>query len=74
MIEERTKYQELREQQKAEKQRKLLIIRNIINIIFMLVAVVGMIWTFVGNRETGLMIVLCSIPLKMTSTALRFLK
>ncbi len=64
----------VREQQKEKNQRKLFILRNVLNLIFMLVATVGLIWYFVGDKNTGLIIIICSIPLKMTSTALRFLK
>lgn len=63
-----------REFEKKRKERRMFAIRNTLNLLFMLISIVGVVWTFVGERETGLMIVLCSIPLKMTSTVLRYLK
>ncbi len=59
---------------KEEKRRRLFIVRNILNLLFMIIAVVGLVWYFAADRGTGLIIIICSIPLKMTSTVLRLLK
>ncbi len=65
---------ERRELEREKRQRKLFKIRNILNLLFMLLAIVGIVWTLVGDREIGWMIIICAIPLKMTSSVLRLLK
>ncbi len=74
MIDGTKGYREQREREQERMQRRLLIIRNVLNLLFMIIALVGVVWTFVGEREIGLMIVLCAIPLKMTESAIRLLK
>lgn len=50
------------------------LIRNILNIIFMLMAIVGLCFYFFGSKETGIYIILVSMFVKFTEAALRMFK
>ena len=49
-------------------------IRNWLNLLFMLVAVIGLIVYFWHSRETGTYIILASFILKFTESGLRMIK
>lgn len=58
----------------TRKEVMMLRIRNVLNIIFILLAVTGMIVSVTGKWETGLYIIMISIPFKMADSAIRLLK
>ena len=47
-------------------------LRNWLNIIFMVGAIIGMIFYFFADRTTGIIIILASMIFKMVESALRF--
>lgn len=49
------------------------VIRNWLNIIFMLGAIVGLCFYFFNSRETGIYIILCSMVVKFCESALRMM-
>ena len=53
---------------------RILKIRQILNIVFMIGAVVGVIIYFYSDRETGTYIILTSIVFKIIECALRLIK
>lgn len=59
---------------KTRLQSRILILRNILNIVFMLVAIVGVIIYMSVDKEIGMYIVLISIPFKITESAIRMLR
>lgn len=50
------------------------LIRNWLNIIFMLMAIVGLCFYFFVSKETGIYIILVSMIVKFTEAALRMFK
>ncbi len=50
------------------------VIRNVLNIIFMLGALVGLIFYFNHHKETGIYIILISMVFKFAEAALRMFK
>ena len=48
-------------------------IRNILNIIFMIGAVVGMGFYFFGNRTIGTIIIIIAIVIKLTESSIRLI-
>jgi hypothetical protein len=50
------------------------IIRNWLNIIFMLGAIVGLVFYFTGHKDTGIYIILVSMVIKFGEAALRMFK
>lgn len=50
------------------------VLRNWLNTIFIIGAVVGMYLYYKGNRDTGLYIILVSMMIKFTESALRMMK
>ena len=50
------------------------VIRNWLNIIFMLGAIVGLIFYFTHHKETGIYIILISMVVKFAEAALRMFK
>ena len=52
----------------------LLKLRNILNIIFMLGALVGLLVYFYSNHEVGIYIILGAISVKFVECALRIIK
>ncbi len=60
---------------RREKSRNgILVLRNVLNIIFMLVAIAGVITYMTVDKEIGMYIVLVSIPFKITESAIRMLR
>jgi len=53
------------------KKDKFFKIRNILNIIFMIGAVVGMGFYFFGNRTIGTIIIIIAIVIKLTESSIR---
>ncbi len=49
-------------------------IRNILNIIFMIMAVVGVIWYLTKDRTTGTYIILFSMCFKIAESSMRMIK
>ncbi len=60
--------------QKEKNRRRILILRNVLNIIFMLVAIAGVIIYMTVDKEIGMYAVLISIPFKITESAIRMLR
>lgn len=61
--------------ERAERrQRIVMIIRNVLNIIFMAGALVGVVVYACGSKEIGMYIVLGAIPFKIAEAAIRMLK
>lgn len=54
--------------------RNSLRLRNWLNIIFMIGAIVGVICWYAVNRDTGLIIILASIVVKFIESTIRLLK
>lgn len=52
----------------------ILKIRNVLNIIFMLGCVIGMIFYFKNDRDTGLYIIMVAVPFKIAESAIRLFK
>ena len=50
------------------------LIRNILNIIFMAGAIVGLCFYFSGHKETGTYIILASMIIKFIESGLRMIK
>ena len=53
---------------------KFLKIRNILNIIFMIGAIIGMIVYFISDHTTGIIIILSSMVFKIAECCLRFFR
>lgn len=53
---------------------KYLMVRNILNLIFVLGAVVGLIFYFFFGKETGTFIILVSMAFKFFECIFRFIK
>ena len=51
-----------------------LIIRNCLNIIFMLSAIVGLVFYFTHHKETGIYIILIAMVVKFAEASLRMFK
>lgn len=49
-------------------------IRNILNIIFMITAVVGVIWYLTSDKTTGTYIILFSMCFKIAESSMRMIK
>ena len=49
-------------------------IRNILNIIFMITALVGVIWYLTKDKTTGTYIILCSMCFKIAESSMRMIK
>ncbi len=64
-----------RSRHRQEKRRDALLpIRNVLNIVFMLLAIIGVIVYLTKNTETGIIIVLAAMGFKMIECILRFIK
>lgn len=50
------------------------VIRNWLNLIFMLVAIIGLLVYFFHSKERGTYIILCSMIIKFCESALRIMK
>lgn len=62
------------ERHHRSKKYMILTIRNALNIIFMLTAIVGIIVYMSSDKETGMYIMLAAIPFKITESAIRLLR
>ncbi len=51
---------------------KLLKLRNLLNIIFMLGAIVGLVIYFLGHQQTGIIVILFAMVFKMAESTIRF--
>lgn len=74
MIIEKTNDSDNRDSRHKRDSNLILKIRNVLNIIFMLTAIVGVIVYISSNKETGMFIVLTAIPFKITESAIRLLR
>ena len=59
---------------REERQRKMKMIRNVLNLIFMILAIVGMVYYFWKDRNVGTIIILVSMAFKMVESSMRMLK
>lgn len=55
-------------------ENNMLKVRNVLNVLFMLGAVVGVVWTLKFDRNTGIYIIGASMALKFIESAIRLLK
>ncbi len=53
---------------------RYIVLRNILNIIFMVGAVIGVIIYFKGSHDTGTIIILVSMVFKIVECVFRFIK
>ena len=53
---------------------RYIVLRNILNIIFMIGAIAGVLVYFYGNRDTGTIIILVSMVFKIVECVFRFMK
>ncbi len=53
---------------------RYMALRNILNIIFMLGALAGVVVYFYGNQDTGTIIILVSMVFKIVECVFRFMK
>ena len=51
---------------------KLLKLRNLLNIIFMLGAIVGLVIYFLGHQQTGIIVIFFAMVFKMAESTIRF--
>lgn len=63
-----------RRHRKAQGRGKFFMVRNILNIIFIIGAVVGMLCYFFKNEEIGIVIVLGAMAFKMCECVIRLVK
>lgn len=57
-----------------KKGNRMLMARNIINTLFMVCAIIGVVFYLKVNRETGIYIICASMVLKFIESAIRLLK
>lgn len=62
-----------RPEQDAKKGSQMLRLRNVLNIIFMLGAIIGLAFYFFVNQTTGTIIILVAMAFKLIESALRFI-
>lgn len=62
------------ERRREERQYKIKMIRNILNLIFMLMAIAGMAYYFFGDKYVGTIIILVAMAFKMVESSMRMLK
>ncbi len=76
MTDNAIKAEEIRRQrhQGNEKQIMIFKLRNILNIIFIIGAVVGMVYYFFFDEYIGTIIILVAMGFKITETSIRLLK
>ncbi len=51
---------------------KMLKLRNLLNIIFMIGAIIGLVVYFLGHQQMGIIIILFSMVFKMAESTIRF--
>ncbi len=64
----------LRHHKQEDKPDKFFMIRNILNLIFVLGAVIGLLFYFFWGKETGTFIILISMAFKFFECIFRFVK
>ena len=64
----------IRRNRRAQGRGKFFMLRNILNIIFIIGAVVGMLCYFFKNEEIGIVIVLGAMAFKMCECVIRLVK
>jgi len=62
------------ERHHRKKENRMLMVRNIINTLFMVCAIIGVVFYLKVNRETGIYIICGSMVLKFVESAIRLLK
>lgn len=62
------------ERRHEERQRKIKIIRNILNLIFMLLALVGVAYYVLADKYVGSIIVIVAMSFKMVEASMRMIK
>lgn len=62
------------ERRREERRRKMKMIRNILNLIFMLMAVPGAIYYIFFDKYVGAIIVIVAMAFKMVESSMRMLK
>lgn len=53
---------------------RLLPVRNILNLIFMVGAIIGVALYFFSNKTVGIVVILCAMVFKMAECCLRFFR
>lgn len=67
-------YQRRPHRKKEEAPKPFLRLRNVLNIIFIIGAVIGMYMYFFGNQTTGTIIILGAMAFKIVECSLRFIR
>lgn len=62
------------ERRREERLHKIKTIRNILNLIFMLMAIAGMAYYFFADKYVGTIIILVAMAFKMVESSMRMLK
>lgn len=62
------------ERRREERRHKIKTIRNILNLIFMLMAIAGMAYYFFADKYVGTIIILVAMAFKMVESSMRMLK
>lgn len=62
------------QQRHEERRRKMKMIRNVLNIIFMLMAIIGMALYVWHDKYTGTITILVAMAFKMVESSMRMLK
>lgn len=66
--------QERRHRRPYQLHKTITIVRNALNLIFIIAAIAGMILWYQGNVETGKVIIYAAIAIKFAESAIRLLK
>lgn len=69
-----TNAEERHHHQHSRQSNNMLMVRNVLNLLFMIGAVIGVVFTLKGDRLTGMYIVAVAMALKFTESAIRLLK
>ncbi|MGN0069809.1 MAG: hypothetical protein ACI350_08810 [Prevotella sp.] len=64
----------IRRHRKPKERDRYFKIRNILNIIFMIGAVIGVLWYIYSDRTIGIIVVLSAMVFKMAECCLRFFR
>lgn len=67
-------YQKQRHRRRRGDRGKFFVLRNILNIIFIIGAIIGMVVYFFKNEEAGIIIVLGAMAFKMCECVIRLVK
>ncbi len=63
-----------RRRNEEEKPARFLMLRNILNTVFIVGAIVGVALYFYNNEQLGIMVILCSMLFKIVECVFRFMK